>query len=289
MRQMTLGLVGTVSLVLVVVGVSWAVYGPTSAAPPAAVTSAAPLHEDAIVVDGHVHITTAVFHQRFHQRFDPWQVQQTGLWDYARAKQGGLNVVIEMVYIEDPYTNYNYSVKQACRLIELFYQILDANDDKMELALTSADVRRIVSDGKMAVILALEGGFDMEGDLDVLRLFHRLGVRLIQFSNHETANAMTDTWSGEQPWGGISDHGRAVIREMNRLGIMIDISHSSEKAQYQIIEASERGPGRRQSHIAEPVLESWPGDVERVAAGAGRQGWHNGDGASRGGDEQEMD
>ena len=91
----------------------------------------------------------------------------------------------------------------------------------------------------MAVILALEGGFDMEGDLDVLRLFHRLGVRLIQFSNHETANAMTDTWSGEQPWGGITDHGRAVIREMNRLGIMIDISHSSEKAQYQIIEASE--------------------------------------------------
>ena len=107
---------------------------------------AAKLHDEAIVVDGHVHIITPVF----HQGIDPWKVQETGLWDYARAKQGGLDVVIHTVYIEDPYNNYNYAVKQAVRLIETFYQVLDANSDKMELALTSADVRRIVGGGKMA-------------------------------------------------------------------------------------------------------------------------------------------
>ena len=192
------------------------------------------LHEEAIVVDGHVHIITPVF----HQGIDPWKVQETGLFDYARAKQGGLDVVVHTVYIEDPYNNYNYAVKQACRLIETFYRVLDANSDKMELALTSADVRRIVAKGKMAAILALEGGFDTEGDLDVLGLFYRLGVRMIQPLSHNTTNAFMDAKLGLTKWGGLTDQGRKVIAEMNRLGILIDLSHASEAAKMQIIEAS---------------------------------------------------
>ena len=195
---------------------------------------AAKLHDEAIVVDGHVHIITPVF----HQGIDPWKVQETGLFDYARAKQGGLDVVVHTVYIEDPYNNYNYAVKQACRLIEVFYRVLDANADKMELALTSADVRRIVAKGKMAAILALEGGFDTEGDLDVLRLFHRLGVRMIQPISHNTTNSFMDAGLGVTKWGGLTDQGRKVISEMNRLGILIDLSHASDEAMLQIIEAS---------------------------------------------------
>jgi membrane dipeptidase len=197
-------------------------------------SSAAALHDDAIVVDGHKHITNRVY----WEGIDPWKVQQTGLDDYARSKRGGLDVAIEQVWIDNPYNNYNYAVKQACRLIETFYQVLDANRNKMELALSAVDVRRIVGNRKMAVILALEGGFDMDGDLDVLRLFYRLGVRMVQFTNHNTTNAFADAGIGDQKWRGINDHGRAVIREMNRLGIMIDISHASDAAQLQIIEAS---------------------------------------------------
>jgi membrane dipeptidase len=192
------------------------------------------LHDDAVVVDGHVHITNRVY----WEGIDPWEAQTTGLWDYARAKQGGLDVVIEQVYIEDPYNNYNYAVKQAVRLVETFYRVLEANPERMELALTVADIRRIVEGGKTAVILALEGGFDMEGDLDVLRLFHRLGVRKVQFTSHDTTNAFADAGLGDQAWGGITDHGRAVIQEMNRLGILIDVSHASDAAQLAIIEAS---------------------------------------------------
>ena len=196
--------------------------------------STAALHDDAIVVDGHVHITNRVY----WEGIDPWEAQTTGLWDYARAKQGGLDVVIEQLYIEDPDNNYNYAVKQAVRLVETFYRVLEANPERMELALTVADIRRIVEGGKTAVILALEGGFDMEGDLDVLRLFHRLGVRKVQFANHNTTNAFVDAGLGDQAWGGITDHGRAVIQEMNRLGILIDVSHASDAAQLAIIEAS---------------------------------------------------
>ena len=199
-----------------------------------AAQSTTALHDDAIVVDGHVHITNRVF----WEGIDPWQVQEAGLWDYARAKQGGLDVVVEQLYLEDPFNNYNYAVKQAVRLVETFYRVLEANPERMDLALTAADVRRIVGSGKTAVILALEGGFDMEGDLDVLRLFYRLGVRLVQFTNHNTTNAFVDAGLGDQAWGGITDHGRTVVQEMNRLGIMIDISHASDAAQLDIIEAS---------------------------------------------------
>lgn len=201
----------------------------------AAQGTAAALHRDAVVVEGHAHTINRVF----HEGIDPWKAQSTGLWDYARARQGGVDVVIENVHADDAYNNYNVTVKQVVRLIEVFYRVLDANRDKMELALTSADVRRIVASGKLAVILAIESGFDMEGDLDVLRLFHRLGVRLVQFANHNTTNAYVDAGLGERRWNGINDHGRKLIAEMNRLGIIIDVSHASDEAQLQIIDASQ--------------------------------------------------
>src|ERR1700691_4608876 len=72
------------------------------------------INNDLLIVDGHVHITTAVY----IQGIDPWKVQTTGTFDYARAKLGGLNVAFENIYIDDKYDNYNYAVKQACRLIE---------------------------------------------------------------------------------------------------------------------------------------------------------------------------
>ena len=197
-------------------------------------SSVAALHHDAIVVDGHQHMINRVY----WEGFDPWTAQTTGLWDYARAKQGGVDVVIEQLRLETPYTSYNYAVKHYARLIETSYRVLEANRDKMELALSAADVRRIVGSGRLAVILGFEGGFDMEGDLDVLRLFYRLGVRLMQISSHNTTNAFADAVRGERQWGGLNDHGRAVIREMNRLGILIDIAHASDETQLQVIEAS---------------------------------------------------
>ena len=118
-----------------------------------------------LLVDGHVHITDRVY----WEGIDPWKPQPVGDWDYARARQGGVNVVIENV-APYGYNTYNTSVKQVGRLIETFHRVLEANYDKMELALTSADVRRIVAGGKLAVNLGIEFGFDQEGDIDILRL-----------------------------------------------------------------------------------------------------------------------
>lgn len=239
MRRVGWALLGVVGFLVVGSGLAWTILtdvaAPQAGHAQALSAAAAALHKEAIVVDGHVHMMTPVF----HQGIDPWKVQPTGLFDYARAKQGGLDVVIHAIYIEDAYNNYNYGVKQALRLISLFYELLEANQDKMELALTSADVRRIVASGKMAAILALEGMPDIEGDLDVVRMFYRLGVRMIEFTSHDSTNALTDALDDEHKWGGLSDRGRAVIREMNRLGIIVDMAHATEEAGFQMIAASQ--------------------------------------------------
>jgi membrane dipeptidase len=186
-----------------------------------------------LLVDGHAHITNRVY----WEGIDPWQPQPVGPWDYARARQAGVNVVIENI-APYGYHTYNTTVKQVGRLIETFYRVLETNRDKMELALTAADVRRIVASGKLAVILGIEAGFDQEGDIDILRLWHRLGVRLIQFSSHVTTAYADSSLQGEAKWSGINDPGRRLIAEMNRLGIIIDITHATEAAQRQIIQAS---------------------------------------------------
>jgi membrane dipeptidase len=197
--------------------------------------SAAQLHHESIVIDGHVHVISRVF----HEKIDPWKAQKTGLIDFARAWEGGVKVIIHALYLEDPYNRYNYTIKHACRLLETFHQVLDANPDKMELALTSADVRRIVAEGKQAHILGFEGGFDMDGDLEVLRFFHRVGLRMLQFVHHRTTSSFADSYGDEvQIWNGINDRGRQLVREMNRLGILIDISHATIPTQEQIVDTS---------------------------------------------------
>jgi membrane dipeptidase len=225
-----------------------------------------------LLMDGHVHITNRVY----WEGIDPWKAQPVGDWDYARARQAGVNVVIENV-APYGYNTYNTTVKQTGRLIETFHRMLDANRDKMELALTAADVRRITAAGKLAVILSIEAGFDQEGDIDILRLWHRLGVRVIQFASQVTTAYADSSVRGEAKWSGINDRGRKLIAEMNRLGMLIDISHATESAQRQIIEAS-RTPVVA-SHVALRALCNNPGNLsdevlKMIAAKGGMIGIH---------------
>jgi membrane dipeptidase len=208
----------------------------------------------ALLMDGHVHISNRVY----WEGIDPWKVQPVGDWDYARARAGGVNVVIENI-APYGYNTYNTTVKHAGRLIETFHRMLEANRDKMELALTSADVRRITASGKLAVILSMEAGFDQEGDIDILRLWHRLGVRIIQFASQVTTAYADSAVRGQVKWSGINEKGRRLIEEMNRLGMLIDISHATEAAQKQIIEIS-RAPVVA-SHVALRAICNNPGNM----------------------------
>lgn len=192
-----------------------------------------------VLMDGHVHITNRIY----WEKIDPWMPHDGG-WDYARAKQSGVNCVIDNIGTYG-YWNYNYTPKQALRLIETFHQYAEKHNDKMGVALSVQDARRIIASGRMAVFLGVESGFDHEGDLNVLASLVRLGLRTVQFSTQTGFNAFSDSalapvQGGQKPeyYKGINERGRTLVAEMNRLGVLIDITHGTETVHMQLIEAS---------------------------------------------------
>jgi membrane dipeptidase len=206
-----------------------------------------------LLVDGHVHITNRVY----WENIDPWQPYEGG-WDYARARAAGVNCIIDN-FGTYGYWNYNYTPKQTLRLIETFYRFAESHADKMGIALSVADARNIIASGRMAVFLGVESGFDHEGDPDVLAAFYRLGLRSVQFATQSGFNAFSDSAlapvQGGQPpehFHGINERGRELVAEMNRLGILIDITHGTEAVQMQLIEAS-RAPVVASHETLRPV------------------------------------
>jgi microsomal dipeptidase-like Zn-dependent dipeptidase/uncharacterized protein YgbK (DUF1537 family) len=203
---------------------------------------AAPRPADAgpqIMMDGHVHVTNRIY----WEGIDAWTPTAQG-WDFARARAAGVNCVIENIGTYG-YWNYNYSPKQALRLMDTLLRFSETHSDKMAIALSPADARRIIASGRMAVFIGCESGLDHEGDSDVLEAFYRLGLRTIQFPTQSGFNAFSDSalapvQGGEKPdhFGGINDRGRALVAQMNQLGILIDIAHGTEAVQKQLIAAS---------------------------------------------------
>jgi len=206
-----------------------------------------------LLMDGHVHIINRVY----WEGIDAWQEQPGIGWDYARARKAGVNCVIDNIGTYGAW-NYNYSPKQALRLIETAHRFAGKHADKMAIAFSVADARSIMASGRVAVFLGCESGIDHEGDIEVLGALHRLGLRTIQFATQTGYNAFSDSalaaLQGGQPtdtYKGITERGRKLVAEMNRLGVLIDITHGTDAVQMQLIEAS-RAPvvasqGRRRS------------------------------------------
>src|SRR5713101_583569 len=240
-----------------------------------------PRRRSQILMDGHVHVTN----KTFWLGIDTWQPSPTGTgWDYLRAREAGVNVIIEN-FGTYGYWSYNITPKHMLRMFETFHRFAEAHRDKMAVALTVEEARRIVDSGRMAVFLSCESGWDQEGDLDVLRAFYRLSLRSVQFSSQSGFNAYSDVQaglpSGGARWGGINDRGRALVEEMNALGILIDITHASTDAQRQIIEASQAPVVA--SHVAAAAVSGAGGLsddlIVRLAAKGGVMGIHGGSSA----------
>ena len=193
-----------------------------------------------LLMDGHVHAINRVY----WEKVDLWQDVPDVGWDFKRARAAGVNCVIDNLGTYG-YWNYNYTPKQTLRLIETALRYAEQHADKMAIATSTAQARQIVASGRMAVFLGSESGWDHEGDLDVLGAMFRLGLRTIQFATQSGYNAFSDSalamsQGGQDPdhYHGINDRGRALVAEMNRLGILIDLTHGTEAVHKQLIEAS---------------------------------------------------
>jgi membrane dipeptidase len=192
------------------------------------------LHREALVMDGHMHVMT----RELLLNTDIGQRYADGNFDLPRAKEGGVDAMFFSVYTPENYYPGRFEVENTFRVVNLALDQITKNNAMIELALTASDIERINKKGKMAAFLDLEGGYDLHGDLHLLRALYKLGLRSLQLTAHNTTNAFIDACNDVYTWGGINDHGRAVIKEMNDLGMVINVAHASNDAIMQTVAAS---------------------------------------------------
>ncbi len=194
-----------------------------------------------------------------------------GHFDLPRAKQGGVGAMFYSIFVTEDYYPQRMETKQTLRLMDLALKQLELNRAAIELALNASDVERIARSGKIAAVLDLEGGFDLDGDLGVLRALYRMGLRSAQLPAHNWANNFADSCCSPPKFHGLNERGRAVVREMNRLGMVINVAHASDETIAQAVETSSapivstHGGMRALNNIP----RNMPDDLMRKIAGKG--------------------
>src|ERR1700677_4002767 len=191
----------------------------------------------ALVFDGHVH----ALDREFYNGGSMGTHFAEGQWDLQRAREGGVGAFFLSVFIPEEYYPGRFETKQTFRRVDHALRQLELNRDKVELALNADDIERIRAKGKIAAVLDIEGSYDLDGDLGVLRDLYRLGLRSAQLSAHNWNQNYADSCCSPAKWNGLTAHGREVIREMNRLGMVINVSHSADATISQAIDMSD-GP-----------------------------------------------
>jgi len=166
------------------------------------------------------------------------EATESGNFDYPRALSGGLDAPFMSIYTGASLEAEGKSVAAANVLIDIVEQIVTDAPDKFALALSPADVRRQHEAGLISLPMGMENGSPIDGDLDNVRYFYDRGIRYITPA-HSLSNHLSDSsYDENRPWHGLSPFGMEVIREMNRLGMMIDVSHVSDEAFWQILDLS---------------------------------------------------
>ncbi len=181
------------------------------------------LHQQSIVIDGHCDTLMNV--QMRYEGFPPFLKHlegHKGHIDLPRLKAGGVTAQNFACYLDNLFLVQ--AARETLRMIDTFYRWQEENPADLCLATCAADIERAKIEGKVAGILSLEGAEGLEGDLGVLRMFYRLGVRWIGLTwsrRNEVADGVYETRSG----GGLTRFGVKLVEEMSRLGMLVDIAH----------------------------------------------------------------
>ncbi len=157
--------------------------------------------------------------------------------DLARMKEGGLTAEFFSIYVDRKYAKDGGSARRALDQIDLVYRAAERYPDKMMMATSVADIRRAKKQDKIAALMGIEGGHAIENSLMALRDFYRLGVRYMTLT-HNNTNDWADACCDTSRHNGLSDYGRDVVREMNRLGMFVDVSHVSDKTMSDVLDVS---------------------------------------------------
>jgi membrane dipeptidase len=158
--------------------------------------------------------------------------------DLARMKEGGMHAAFFALWVPTYYKG-SEAIRRTLDLRDAMQRLFDLHPEQIGLALTAGDVERITRTQRVAAILSIEGGHQIDNDLAVLRMYHRLGIRsmtLTHFRNTEWADSSTD----KPVNNGLTGFGKEVVREMNRLGMVIDVSHVGDKTFFDVLATSDK-------------------------------------------------
>ncbi len=178
------------------------------------------IHYSALVVD--THSDSLAWPTR--HGVDIGQRQEDTHMDLPRMKEGNQNVQFFACFASPSWIQKKKVVQVTLDYMDSFHTLMRNYPDQIEQATTADDVRRIIDAGKLAGILCVEGGHSIDDDLSILRMYHRLGARYMTLTWNNTNN-WADGVLDEPRHGGLNHFGKEVVREMNRLGMLVDISH----------------------------------------------------------------
>ncbi len=189
---------------------------------------------DSILVDGHNDITTPMYDADYDIGLPSAGKYHTDLF---RMKEGGISAEFFSIYVSGDYAKTGGSARRAMDLIDTVYRACEKYPNKMMLSASVDDIRRAKKQGKIAALMGIEGGHAIEDSLQALRLFYRMGVRYMTLT-HNNTNSWADAARGEKKHGGLTKFGEEVVREMNRIGMLIDVSHVSDDTMNDVFDVS---------------------------------------------------
>jgi len=161
-----------------------------------------------------------------------------GHFDYVRARQGGLDAVFMAAYVPPEYEEKGGARAFADETIDMIEGFARKWPDKFVLARSPEEIRAHFGSGRISILMGIENGSALEGDLGNLRRFYDRGVRYITLVHSKNNQICDSSFDDERKWHGLSPFGRELVAEMNRLGMIVDVSHASDEAFYQIMELS---------------------------------------------------
>jgi membrane dipeptidase len=182
---------------------------------------------EAPLVDGHNDLPTALLRKVGDDidQVDLAQVQTGYPADIPRLRRGKVGAQFWSAYVDVRYMAEGGALREALREIDVVHRLLRRYPD-LALALTADDIERIHREGRIGSLIGLEGGHAIEGSLGALRMLHALGARYMTLTHWKTTD-WADAATDHPQHGGLSERGEAVVREMNRIGMLVDLSHVS--------------------------------------------------------------
>jgi len=170
------------------------------------------------------------------EKVDIGQKLSDGMVDLPRLQEGGMHVPFFALWVPAYYPG-SEAVRRTLDLRDAMQGVFDKYPDRIQLATSARAIERIVGQKKIAAVLTIEGGHQIDDDLGVLRMYRRMGI-LSMTLTHFRSNHWADSSTGKPEHNGLTDFGKQVVREMNRIGMIVDISHVSDKTFYDVLEVS---------------------------------------------------